>query len=142
MKRARGRGWCGGDRGAVGSLELVLVAPVLLALLAFVMYCGRSGRASHTVRQLAAAAARAASIERTPGAATAAAADALAGASGGDVSCRKPAVSFGSSGTVETVTVRVRCDASMAGLSLLPIGGSRTFSASATEVIDRFREDA
>ena len=40
---------------------------------------------------------------------------------------------------VETVTVRVRCEVSLAGLSLLPIGGKRTFESTATEVVDVYR---
>jgi|SoiMethySBSTD1v2_1073268.scaffolds.fasta_scaffold1361328_1 Flp pilus assembly protein TadG len=126
------------DRGAVTALELVLVAPVFLGVLVFVVLCGRMGRATHAVRSVAAAAARAASVERSHGAAVAAAAAVIRPADG-DLTCAAPDVSFTADADVETVTVRVRCEASLAGLSLLPIGGTRTFESTATEVIDAYR---
>jgi Flp pilus assembly protein TadG len=128
-----------GDRGAVTSLELVLVTPLFLALLVFVVFCGRMGRTAQVVRALAASAARAASIERSPAAAVAAAQRVMGSPSDADLTCHAPAVSFGSDGAVATVTVRVRCDASLAGLALIPIGGARTFSYSATEPLDAYR---
>jgi Flp pilus assembly protein TadG len=128
------------DRGSVTSLELVLVAPVLLGVLVFVVFCGRLGRASHAVRAVAVSAARAASVERSR-AAGVAAASAVVRPSDGDLTCAPPEVSFEAADAVETVTVRVRCQASMAGLSFLPIGGNRTFEATATEVIDAYRGD-
>ena len=132
MKRARR------DRGAVTALELVLVAPVFLGVLVFVVFCGRMGRAAHAVRSVAASAARAASLERSHERAVAAAAAVIRPADG-DLTCAVPDVRFGEDATVETVTVRVRCQASLAGLSLLPIGGTRTFESAATEVIDVYR---
>jgi Flp pilus assembly protein TadG len=130
-----------GDRGAVTALELVLVAPVLLALMAFALFCGRLGRTAHTVRALAAAAARAASIERSEAAAAAAAARTVGLPANGDLQCRAPAVSFGSDGTVATVTVRVSCSVALSGLALLPLTGTHTFTSAATEPIDRYRGD-
>jgi Flp pilus assembly protein TadG len=126
-----------GDRGSV-TVELVLVAPLFIALLLFVVFCGRMGRTAQIVRELAGSAARAASVARTEDAARVAAGSAVSVASG-DLSCRPPDVSFGSDGTVDTVSVRVRCEASLAGLALLPINGTRTFSSSATEAIDAYR---
>jgi Flp pilus assembly protein TadG len=126
------------DRGSVTSLELVLVAPVFLGVLVFVVFCGRLGRTAHAVRAVAASAARAASVERSHAAGVAAAA-AVVRPSDGDLTCAPPEVRFGTADAVETVTVRVRCQASMAGLSLLPIGGTRTFESTATEVIDAYR---
>jgi hypothetical protein len=38
-----------------------------------------------------------------------------------------------------TVTVTVRCEASMADVTLLGVPGRRTFTATATEVIDTYR---
>jgi Flp pilus assembly protein TadG len=126
-----------GDRGAVTALELALVAPVFLAVLVFVVLCGRMGRAAQAVRSVAASAARAASVERSHAAAVAAATAVIRPADG-DLTCAAPDVSF-AGGVVETVTVRVRCHASLAGLTLLPIGGTRTFESTATEVIDAYR---
>jgi Flp pilus assembly protein TadG len=128
----------GGDRGSVTTLELVLVAPVFLGVLVFVVFCGRLGRASHAVRAVAASAARAASVERTHEAAVAAA-TAVVRPDDGDLTCAPPDVRFATAGPVESVTVRVRCEASLAGLTLLPIGGRRAFESTATEVIDAYR---
>jgi Flp pilus assembly protein TadG len=128
-----------GDRGAVTAVELVLITPLFLVLLVFVVFCGRMGRTAHVVRAVAASAARAASLERSPGAAAAAARAVTGTPSDGDLSCDSPDVSFGSDGGVDTVTVKVRCTASLAGLSLVPVGGSHTFSYSATEPLDAYR---
>ena len=38
-----------------------------------------------------------------------------------------------------SVTATIRCDASMSDVALLGVPGTRTFSASSTEIIDRFR---
>jgi Flp pilus assembly protein TadG len=126
------------DRGAVTALELALVAPVFLAVLVFVVLCGRMGRAAQAVRSVAASAARAASVERSHDAAMAAAAAVIRPADG-DLTCGPPDVRFAAAGAVETVTVRVHCEASLAGLSLLPIGGTRSFESTATEVVDAYR---
>jgi Flp pilus assembly protein TadG len=127
-----------GDDGSVPALELVLVAPLFVALLVFAVYCGRLGRAAQVVRALAASAARAASVERSPDAAVAAAGR-VASVADTDLACGTPAVSFASDGTVDTVTVRLRCEASLVGLSLLGVGASRTFTYSATEPLDAYR---
>jgi Flp pilus assembly protein TadG len=127
-----------GDRGAVPALELVLIAPVFVVLLVFAVLCGRLGRTAQVVRALAASAARAASVERSPDAAVAAAQHVMS-APDSDLSCEAPAVSFAGDGGIDTVTVRVRCNASLVGLSLLGAGSSRTFTASATEPLDAYR---
>jgi Flp pilus assembly protein TadG len=127
-----------GDEGAVPVLELVLIAPVFVLLLVFAVYCGRLGRTAQAVRALAASAARAASIERSPDAAEVAARQ-VAAEVDNDLSCDPPTVSFGSQDAVDTVTVRVQCEASLIGLSLLGVGASRTFTGSATEPLDAYR---
>jgi Flp pilus assembly protein TadG len=129
---------CRGDDGSVPALELVLVAPLFVALLVFAVYCGRLGRAAQIVRALAGSAARAASIERSPDDAVEAAAR-VTSAADRDLSCDTPAVTFGTDGAVDTVTVRVHCDASLLGLSVLGLGGSRSFTYSATEPLDAYR---
>ena len=127
-----------GDEGAVAALELVLVAPVFVVLLLFAVYCGRIGRTAQVVRALAASAARAASVERSPDAAVAAARE-VAVRTDADLTCDASAVSFGSHDSVDTVTVRVRCEASLLDVSLLGRGASRTFTESATEPLDAYR---
>ena len=125
------------DRGSA-TVELVLVTPMFIALLLFVVFCGRMGRTAHIVRELAGSAARAASLARTWDDA-AAAARAAGTEVNGDLSCGVADVRFGSDGSVETVTVLVRCEVALSGLSLLRVAGSRTFSSSATEAIDAYR---
>ncbi len=126
------------DTGSVTALEVVLVAPVFLGVLMFVVFCGRMGRAAQAVRSVAGSAARAASVERSHDRAVAAA-TAVIRPSDGDLTCAPPAVSFARGDDVETVTVRVHCETSLAGLSLLPIGGTRSFDSTATEVVDAYR---
>ena len=53
--------------------------------------------------------------------------------------CRRLTSASAAAALVETVTVRVRCEVSLAGLSLLPIGGTRTFESTVTEVVDAYR---
>jgi Flp pilus assembly protein TadG len=128
------------DRGAVTALELVLLVPAFVVLLVFVTLCGRMGRTAQVVHHAAERAARAASLARTPAGAQAAASAALNGnVSSGDLACEPPALFYGDDGHVHTVTVRVRCTTSAAGLAPLTTTG-KTYTAAATEPFDLYRE--
>jgi Flp pilus assembly protein TadG len=128
------------DRGAVMALELVLLVPAFVVLLVFVTLCGRLGRTAQVVHHAAERAARAASLARTPAGAQAAASAALAGNVGsGGLACDPPALAYGDDGRVRTVTVRVRCTTSSAGLAPLTATG-KTYTATATEPFDLYRE--
>ena len=85
----RGRG----DGGSV-ALELVLLTPVVLVLIVFVVFCGRTSRAESLVRDAAAAGARAASLRQQPSSARS---DALAAVqaslAGHSTTCSAPQVS-------------------------------------------------
>lgn len=138
--RCRRRRWHPGDRGTVAT-ELVLVVPVLVVLLLTVVYAGRVTRAQTLVREAASRAARAASLRQTEAAAAGdARAVALANLGGSRVSCSTVSV------TVDadlrpggSVAVTVRCTADLDGLGLLGVPGSRTLTATATQVVDTWR---
>jgi Flp pilus assembly protein TadG len=133
----RGRG----ARGDSGPLELVILLPVVLLLFALVVAFGRATTAQQHVQHAAAVGARAAARAQTAGGASGVAArvvgDSLAGV--GMTTCGAPAVA-GTWTPGGRVTVTVSCVVDLGDVTkfgLLP--GSRTLSASATEVIDRTR---
>jgi len=137
-----GRRALSGDAGDAGPLELVILAPVLLALFAIVIAFGRATTADTDVEHAARVGARAAAAAQSIGGATARAQEVVSESlADSGVSCVSRSVGVG--GSMQPggqVTVTVRCVASLADLTryaLLP--GSRTLTASATEVIDRTR---
>jgi Flp pilus assembly protein TadG len=130
------------DRGSVAT-EMVLLTPVLVLLLLFIAYAGRSGVAVEQVRHAADQGARAASLVRSSAMSSAASSAVLADLRANGVSCGSPTVSTttGTSGGLRTVTVVVSCTVARSGLSLLGVD-IRTVSARSTEVIDRYRSGA
>lgn len=129
------------DQGSV-AVETAIIAPALVALLLLVVFAGRVSQAEGDVRRAAAEGARAASLEQSPAAATEAAAAtveanlATSGVGCGTLATTVDTATFQPGGTV---TVSVRCVASMADVSLLGVPGQRTFEATSIEVIDRYR---
>jgi Flp pilus assembly protein TadG len=128
------------DRGAADALALVLIAPAVIGLALLVVMLGRSVDARAQAQSAAEGAAQAAALERSPGAA-AAAADRVAAAMLVDHdSCATPAVrvdtsAFGPGGEVR---VAIECHASVRGIE--PVQrSSRTFVAEAVAHIDEFR---
>ena len=125
------------------TIEMILLAPIVIAFVLLVVVLGRIAETGAEVTGAARDAARAASLARTPGsaasAAQAAAASALAGES---LDC-----STGVSVTVSTtrwfpggsVRVTVACTVRLSdvGFSMLP--GSKRMTASATAPLERFR---
>lgn len=132
-----------GDRGAA-TVELALVAPVLVALMFLVVFAGRVADADAAVRRAASEAARAASLRQYPGDAVAAAeATVDANLDQAGVTCSTLAVdvdtgNFRPSGTVG---VSVSCTGDMSDVAFIGVPGSRRFTAEAVEVIDTFRSD-
>lgn len=129
------------DRGSV-AVELVLLAPVLVALALFVVLSGRSGEASRQVQHAADHGARAASqasLSRSEAAGTAAA---RADLEGSGLGCLAVDVRVETSKFAElkTVTAHVSCTINHSGLSLLRIR-PRTIRAESTEVVDLYRAD-
>lgn len=123
------------------TVELVLLAPVLFAVLAFVVGLGRSADAQGRLTGAVRDAARAASLTTTPAAAdTAATSTALADLQGAGLECRDPHVttdtrSFRPGGQVQ-VTIDCALDLSTLIVSGLP--GHTTLTAHATAPLDTY----
>lgn len=129
------------DRGSV-AVETAVVAPALVALLLLVVFAGRVAHSEGDVRRAASEAARAASLTQSPEAAVEAAEQAVAAnlrSSGIGCSTLATDVDTDDFRPGGTVTVNVRCVASMADITLLGVPGERTFAARSVEVIDRYR---
>ena len=125
----------GSDRGDL-AVEAAIVAPVLFFLMfAGLLVAGRSVQARNQAESAAQEAARAASLEQTPGAATEAGRRALEANVSDTVGMDCIAViDAGDLRPGSLVEVQVSCDAELAA------GRRYTFTAAAVEVVDRFRE--
>jgi Flp pilus assembly protein TadG len=126
-------------------LELVILAPVIVALIGLVIAAGRTSIAQGSVAAAARDAARQASISRSPGqAVTAALASASDTLSGEGLNC-KPVVrmqlaGFGVPlGEPATVSATVTCKVSLSNLLVPGLPGSKTLRASFTSPLDPYR---
>lgn len=129
------------DRGSA-AVELALVAPLMILLLLFVVFCGRLAASQVRLNDVAHQAARAATTARTPAQATTAArATATAALAAAGVTCRSLTVSTDASGfrPGSTVTVTVSCTVDLHDLSGLGVPGSRTLSCRFSSVVDSWR---
>jgi Flp pilus assembly protein TadG len=134
------------DAGSA-SLELALIAPVLLALLALIVMGGRFAMASTAITGVAGAAARDASIARTPAAARAVATStALATLAAQNLHCQgAPTVAVGTSGfaaapgTPASVSVDVTCVVVVNGLGVPGLPTTRTLHDRAVSPLDPYR---
>jgi Flp pilus assembly protein TadG len=130
-----------GDRGSV-TVELVLLAPVLLALLGLIVGLGRIADAGGLVSGAARDGARAASLAGTPAAAaaaarTAAAADLIdAGLACPDSDVATATATFAPGGLVR---VTVRCTVRLSDLAVPGFPGARTLRATSAAPIERYR---
>ncbi len=131
------------ERGSI-SVEVAVIAPAFVFLMLLVVYAGKVSEADGNVERAAAEGARAASLRQNPAAAiddARAVVEANLAVAG--VPCSQLDTSVDTS-TFEpggSVTVTVRCDASMADVTLLGVPGTRSFTATSTEVIDTYRSD-
>jgi Flp pilus assembly protein TadG len=132
------------ERGSAAA-ELVLVTPFLFLLLLFAVAAGRLVQARLDVDSAAQQAARAASLARTPQAASAQATQvAQAALAGQSVSC-DPAVITPDTGDFVPggeVTVHVTCTVRLSDLSLLHVPGTETITSTFTAPIDTYRGNA
>lgn len=132
------------ERGAAAT-ELVLVTPLLIVLLLFVVLAGRLALTRTDISGAARDAARAASIERTAGAARDAAQRSAEsnlvrqGTRCDSLQVDTDTTRFRSGGSVR---VEISCTIPLGDLSLLAIPGSKTMTGGATEVIDTYRSAA
>lgn len=137
------RGRLRDERGSI-AVEVAVIAPALLFLVLLVVYAGKVSEADGNVERAAAEGARAASLRQHPGnAATDARSAVEANLATAGVSCStlEAIVDTSDFEPGGTVTVTVECTASMADVTLLGVPGTRTFTATATEVIDTYRGD-
>ena len=127
-----------GDRGSI-AVELAILAPLIGVLLLAVVAVGRVQNARADVEGAARSAARDLSIARDPTASIGRVRESTAATLNvGSPGCRT--FTFTPSITVEQVTVTVACHADLEDAAVLPLPGSMTLSASATEVVDIYRE--
>ncbi|MFL1380923.1 MULTISPECIES: TadE/TadG family type IV pilus assembly protein [unclassified Nocardiopsis] len=134
--RDRGR-----DRGSA-SVELALLAPALLAFAMLMVFAGRVVDARTTVGEAAHAAARAASLERTPAAASATgAAVAAATLQEQGMACTDHSTGVDHGGLVPggAVTVTVQCTVGFTDLFGVAFPGSSSIEGGATVAVDTFR---
>lgn len=129
------------------SLELLLLAPFLLAVALFVIASGRIGLADISVQNAANAAARDASLSRTSGdAGTNADASARASVSVSGLNCQPLEVSVDGGGIdvaigqVGTVSATVTCTLNFSDIALPGLPGTKVITTTATSPVDPFRE--
>ena len=130
------------SRLGVMSLELALLVIGVLGALMLVTASWRMGQTRGEVRDVAAEAARAASMRQSPAAArNAANSVATAALSRSSLTCANllvtPDVSNLRPGG--SVSVTIRCDTKLENLTLLRMRGTIRFEATATEVVDHRR---
>lgn len=131
-----------GDERGSAVVELAILTPTILLLLMLVVAAGRLVQARNDVYGAAADAARAVSIRQRPADADAdarrTAARALADRG---VTCRSLTIGVDASALSPggTVSVVVTCSVDLSDLGLLGVPGSRSVTARAFEVVDRFR---
>ncbi|WP_212820376.1 TadE/TadG family type IV pilus assembly protein [Polymorphospora rubra] len=129
------------DRGS-STAEAAVVTPLLVAILLFVVLCGRLVSAQMDLDAAASAAARSASLARTDTAARAeadrTARETLAARA---VTCQQVTVTVATGGLRPggAVTVTVACTVPLSDLALLSVPGSRTVQATATSPVDVWR---
>lgn len=134
------------DEGSV-AIEAAIVLPSLIMFLCLAIAGGRIVTSQAKIDAAAEDAAREASIHRTAAAAQSAAlAAATESLTDQGISCASTTVHINTSGLnvpvgqVGTVTVAVSCTVELTDLLLPGVPGARTLGASATSVVDQWRE--
>lgn len=135
----RPRRLAGDDRGSA-PVELVILTVVSFLFVAMIVFAGRLNVGSAHVEAAARSSARAISVARDPANAVAAARDdASTTVREGSPMCTS--MRFDRSFADGSVTVTVACQVDLSEATLLQVPGSMTVSATAEEVIDRYREE-
>lgn len=132
-----------GEHGSV-TTEMVLLTPVLLVLLAFVVFAGRVGGIQQQVIAAVDQAARAASLIGAPTAAEQAAVDTvMQNLDDAGVACRALNVEVDTAAFHRGghVSVSATCAIGLDDVVFAGLPGQRSFTAVATEVIDVYRAD-
>jgi Flp pilus assembly protein TadG len=134
------------ERGSA-VVEVVMLAPVVVAMLLLVIFGGRVALSRQAVQSAAADAARSASIARTASEAkTAAAKSASTGLANQGLSCVSTDVKVDVTGfskpvgTAATVSVTVACEVLTADLGLVGLPGTMRIDATMVSPLDVYRE--
>jgi Flp pilus assembly protein TadG len=120
------------------AVEIVLLAPVMMAFMMLVVAGGRYVAVRGDIEAASRDAVRAATLERTAGAAQAAAEDTANAALQNAGRCQG-AVLSGDFVAGGTITVTISCDVSYDGLGLIGLPGSKTVTISSSAPIDQYR---
>ena len=128
------------DRGAADALALVLIAPAVIGLALLVVMLGRSVDGRAQAQSAAEAAAQAAALERSPGAARVAAERVATAMLVEPDSCANPVVRVDTSAFRPggEVRVSVECHAVTRGIKAVQ-RSTRSFVAQAVAHVDEFR---
>jgi hypothetical protein len=132
-----------GRDGGFLSLELDVVATVLIVVALLVVGWGRLSYSRGSVEKAAAAAARAATVTSSPAAAVVAARHtAQADLSAAGISCARFTVSVDTAAFRPggQVTVTVRCTARLGDVALAGFPGSKTLTGSSVSPLERLRD--
>lgn len=121
------------------SIEIVLLTPVLMAFTLLIVAGGRFIAVQGQIDAAARDAARAASVQRDGSSAGQAALDTWAATRPDTATCATPAVDDGGFRPGGSVTVRVSCQVSYAGLGLIGLPGSADVTSSGVAPIDLYR---
>jgi len=120
------------------AVEIVLLAPVMMAFMMLVVAGGRYVAVRGDIEAASRDAVRAASLERTVGEAQAAATE-IAAASLQDAGACQGAELGGDFVSGGMITVTISCDVSYDGLGLIGLPGSKTVTISSSAPIDTYR---
>ncbi|KQY64679.1 MULTISPECIES: TadE/TadG family type IV pilus assembly protein [unclassified Nocardioides] len=125
------------ERGSM-AVEVVLLAPVLMAFIVFIIMCGRYVSVRGDVDATARDAARAASLQVSRADALAAAREVVASSLDDQTTCS--AVSLdGVWGPGGTAVVHLECSVSYDGLGLIGVPGSASVDAESAVPLDPYR---
>ncbi|MEY5039283.1 MAG: hypothetical protein RLZZ48_52 [Actinomycetota bacterium] len=129
------------ERGSA-TVETVVLVPVLVALVLFAVYAGRSTQAMGQIRHAADQGARAASLVRVSRMQQVGREAVLENLTENGSPCTNVMVNVAvdTDSSSRAVLVEVECEVSLAGLELLNLG-RRTIEAESVEVIDVWRVD-
>ena len=129
------------DEGSA-TVELVLLAPILMILVLFVVYAGRGAEVLTQIQHAADQGARAASMAHPSRMQTVGQQTAYDDLEQNGAACINPVinVAFDDESPIHTVLVEVECAVNNSGLNLLGVDERRLHAVS-IEVIDRWRVD-
>jgi Flp pilus assembly protein TadG len=129
----------GTEQGSI-AVELVILAPLVGILLAGVVFVGRIQAARADVESAARSAARTLSLARDPNSMLDQVRDdAAASLHVGSATCRQ--LTLDAQPSRGEVVVTISCQVDLRAAAVLPVPGSMTVTARATEAVDHYRED-